>query len=245
MKLSKLALCLLFVTGVSAAQEVPKHLQLARELLETVKPENNAYNIKALPGAGDIRWKGDFMTSENSINTMCVGFVNGVLDRARSKTPKEVRNGTQWSIYPRVNSYFEAVEKEIGMKHIKKMDDIEAGDIFVFSCVGGCATDSTNSAQGHITIVDVKPTKLDTPGAPLKEGTFQWKVTVIDTDDNPHGKDDTRYTAPGEAKKTGIGRGSYFVYADANGVPVGYINTFRRKFFDVETRKIAFGRPQY
>ncbi|MGB4913776.1 MAG: hypothetical protein WBO95_16935, partial [Candidatus Dechloromonas phosphoritropha] len=56
---------LAFLQAALAVEDaIPKHLELARELVATVKPENNNYEVFG-PGRG-VRWKGDFLTSENT-----------------------------------------------------------------------------------------------------------------------------------------------------------------------------------
>ena len=91
-----------------AEDAIPKHLELARELVATVKPENNKYRFIGPEG---VRWKGDLFTSENTVNTMCTGFVGAMLEKAKSPTVKEVESKTYWKKYVRMDSYWEALQK--------------------------------------------------------------------------------------------------------------------------------------
>ena len=242
LKCSAILLALFWIGRPALAQDatpVPKHLELARELLATVKPENNKYRFIGPEG---VRWKGDLFTSENSANTMCTGFVGAVLERAKNPTIKEIESKTYWKKYVRMDSYYEAVQKGYGLQKIENLDAVKPGDLYMFMCKINCNT-SEGPALGHVTIVDVKPTQKN-PTPPLIYGTLQWLVTVIDSADGPHGKDDTRWRPQGEPKASGVGRGVFRVYTDLNGVPVGYTNGPNGpKYHETKDRPIAFGRP--
>jgi hypothetical protein len=242
--LTALVLASTGVASSNAAGEppvVPKHLELARELLTTVKPENNNYEVYG-PGRG-VRWKGDLFARENAVNTACVGFVTAVLERAGSPTPKAVASKTSWKHELRVNNYYESVEKGFGLQKIGRLNDAEPGDLFLFSCKDMCANSKATDIQGHITFIDEKPIqKNSTP--PLIDGTLQWLVTVIDSADAPHGLKDTRWSPQGEPKRTGVGRGTYRVYTDMSGVPIGYTNGPNQpKLHEIKDRPIVIGRP--
>lgn len=154
---------------------IPKHLELARELVATVKPENNKYVLR---GPDGVRWKGDLFTSENTVNAHCTGFVGAVLERAKSQTVKEVESKTYWKKYLRVDNYYEAVTKGYGFTQIAKLGDAKPGDVFLFRCNDQCGNSQTNDVQGHITIIDVTPTQKK-PTPPIIDGTLQWVVTII------------------------------------------------------------------
>lgn len=235
---------LLIVTAIASAlaqdaTTVPKHLELARELVATVKPENNKYRYIGPEG---VRWKGDLFTSENTVNTMCTGFVGAVLEKAKSPTIKEVESKTYWKKYVRMDSYWEALQKGYGLQKVETLEAAKPGDLFMFICNDSCNS-SEGTALGHITIVDVAPKRKE-PTPPLIENTVQWTVTVIDSADGAHSRDDTRWRPQGEPKVTGVGRGTYRVYTDMAGVPVGYTNGPNHpKFHDVKERPIGIGRP--
>ncbi len=232
--------------NAQAASSIPKHLELARELVATVKPENNKYVIFHHAG---VRWKGDLFTSENSVNTMCVGFVTDVLERAKSPSVAKVKATTQWKRELRVNNYFEAISKETGFSRISKLSDLQSGDVFVMSCNDACSvkevdSEITNEIQGHITFVDSKPT-LKKPTPPLIDGTLQWLMPVIDSAPWPHGNEDTRWRPQGEQRVSGVGRGTFRIYTDMDGVPVGYTKgPNAAKLYTVQDRPLVFGRPQ-
>lgn len=226
---------------VQSSAPVPKHLELARELVATVKPENNKYVIRGPEG---VRWKGDLFTSENTVNTMCTGFVSAMLEKAKNPTVKEIESKTYWKKHLRLDSYWEAVQKGYGLQKVPTLDAAKPGDLFMFWCNAGiCRTREGYDAYGHITIIDAI-SKRKQPTPPLIENTTQWLVTVIDSADGPHGREDTRWRPKGEPIATGVGRGTYRVYTDLAGIPVGYTNGPNDpKYHDGKERPINIGRP--
>lgn len=240
--MNRIALAFLLLPSMALAQDgpIPKHLELARELVASVKPENNQYVLRGPEG---VRFKGDFLTTENTVHTHCTGLVGAVLERAHSPTVQAVQANTRWRKYLRVNNYDEAINNGYGFTKISRLPDARAGDIFLFRCNDGCANSQSSDIQGHITILDAAA-RPKQPTPPLIEGTLQWVVTIIDSADAPHSKDDTRVVAPGMPKVTGVGRGSYRIYTDLDGVPVGYTNGPNGpKFHSSAQRPINLGRP--
>jgi hypothetical protein len=237
--------------NVQASTSIPKHLELARELVATVKPENNKYVLNH--GSG-VRWKGDLFNSESSVNTACGGFVAAVMERAGNTSIDVVKSKTSSHIL-RVKQFLEAVANDWGFSKVSKVGEIVPGDLFLFRCNDRCVAAETNNflghktvtevdAAGHVTIVDVKPTQKK-PTPPLIDGTQQWLVTVIDSSESPHDLKDTRWRAKSEPPVTGVGRGTYRVYTDMDGVPVGYTNGPNgQKLHTIKDRPILIGRPQ-
>ena len=218
MKLTKhFVIIFLYASTLVFAQDapIPKYLELARELVATVKPENNKYTL----GPQMIRWKGDLFTSENSVHTACGGFVRGVLERANDPTIEKIRSGHK---YVRLADWTEAAKNARGVKRVEVLSNVRPGDFFIFICLDKetCKT-SQGDAEGHITIVDSRPEKAISK-LPIVEGTEQWNVAVIDSADSAHDRNDTRFVPKGEKKITGVGRGTYRIYTDASGIPVGY-----------------------
>lgn len=244
MKFAPFAVAALLLASINAlAQEasVPKHLELARELVTTVKPENNRYDIN---GGKGIRWKGDLFVSENYVDAGCVKFARQVLERARSKSIEELKAKTSsksnLAISLDVDNFYTAILKEYGFTHLEQLSQAKPGDIFVFFCNN---PSTCNNTSGHVTFIDMEPVPK-TPTAPIIEGTKQWVLTIIDSAEYPHGIRDTRFTPPGTPKITGVGRGEYRVYTDLNDNPVGYTNGPNApKFFSINDRPIVIGRP--
>lgn len=218
---------------------VPRHLELARELVAGVRPEHNRYSYTGPEG---VRWAGDLFTSEHHVGTMCTGLVAAVLDRARHPAIADIRARTRWKKHLRIDSFWTALEQGHGLQRVPTLDAVRPGDLFMFRCTTGCST-SEGPALGHIAVIDAPP-QPKAPTPPLVEGTRQWLLTVIDAADGPHGRDDTRWRPPGEPRATGVGRGTYRIYTDAAGVPVGYTNGPNAPRFQGQAeRPIAIGRP--
>ena len=230
-------------TSDGNSNAVPKYLELARELVATVTPENNKYEFKGPQG---VRWKGDLFTSENSVKTACGGLVAAVFERAKDPTIDAIKThiGTRYrtSAVP-MKDWYEASNKGWGLKKIPSLGDVRPGDLFIFSCLDKCET-SQGDAKGHIAIVDIKPYKI-APRKPLVGGADQWVVTVIDSADSAHDQNDTRHVPKGDKKITGVGRGTYRVYSDADGSPVGYTSGLGAKYHDIAMRPIVISRPSY
>jgi hypothetical protein len=90
------------------------------------------------------------------------------------------------------------------------------------------------------------------PRTPIVAGTQQFAISVIDSNEEYVGSDDSRLADPSN-KIRGLGRGTIRIYVDTNGEIVGWARTFKnvKKFFsydsrfpsDTKPRKAAIGRP--
>lgn len=223
------------------AERVPRYLELARELVATVKPENNRYEFRGPEG---VHWKGDLFTSENSVQTACGPFVHAVFERADNPTLKEVKSHINFFgrvKYVRITDWSEAVRRGWGLKQTS-FKDSKPGDLFIYTCNDKCST-VEGDTPGHVAIVDAKP-QMKPPTPPIIDGTEQWLITVIDSEDFAHDRNDTRWRPKGEPKITGVGRGTYRVYVDANGATVGYTDGPNGpKLHSHDARPIIMGRP--
>lgn len=104
---------------------------------------------------------------------------------------------------------------------------------------------------GHVFLIDGYPKPI-TPRNPVIEGTEQFEVSVIDSNEEYVGADDSRLVDPSNKIK-GLGRGTIRIYADSEGGLVGWARTFKNsnRFFsyssrfpsDTKLRKAAVGRP--
>jgi hypothetical protein len=103
----------------------------------------------------------------------------------------------------------------------------------------------------HVFLIDSSPQPIE-PRDPVVAGTQQYEVTVIDSNEEYVGADDTRLADPSNKVK-GLGRGTIRLYLDPQGELVGWARTFKaaKKFFsydarfpsDTKLRKAAIGRP--
>jgi hypothetical protein len=230
-----LALLAMSVCGMAEEAPVPKHLQLARELLATVKPENNFYN--ATRTQTGITWADEAPGQENKVNTMCTEFVGGLLKKANDPVFVLLKTQTKQTKLLHTDNFVEAYEKGF-FTAVKSLSDVKPGDLFIMQCKDGCATATGISAQGHIAVVDSVPTKSKNSLG----SDAEWKLTVIDSDDVLHDQDDTRNGGAFHAKRTGVGRGSYVIYTDKEGVPTGYADGIRSHYSNATARPIVFAR---
>ncbi len=104
---------------------------------------------------------------------------------------------------------------------------------------------------GHVFLINSRPTQV-AARKPVVAGTRQFEVSVIDSNEEHLGDDDSRLMDPSN-KIAGLGAGTIRIYADSNGELVGWARTFSRstRFFsysprfpsDTKARKAAVGRP--
>lgn len=209
---TRLALLLTCFCLHAGAEDVPKYLQLARQLVDEVAPEHNHYQHN-----GWIRVKGDstlFGTvSASEVNTDCSGLVDALLRRTAAEQ-LDAFSFKSWKGYPKAENYYEEIHAGHGFQARRTIQEAEVGDIL--------AAKFTTPADdtGHVMLIDAPPQRLDPPLKPLIPDTQQWAVTIIDAS-SAHWKGDTRYRENG-GKQTGIGRGTVRVYTNAAGEPVGW-----------------------
>jgi hypothetical protein len=248
MKLSTLltALVIAGASFTSTAQEIPRHLELGRSYVQEIKPENNKYDHRG------FRWKGDLLTNEHQANGNCVQFITTVLEHGDSPTIKVIKEKTYWSGYVRTDSYFEAIDRELGFKKITKITDVKPGDVMIYITNNlykrtGWAkrADALNVAMGHAMLVDAAPVKMKLT-KPIVPDTEQWIVQVLDSTDLPHGPDDTRVDNKNyAAHRTGVGRGPLRLYTDREGNIMGFANSPAPAslFKSVQELPFIIGRP--
>lgn len=214
------------------AQDVPPYLQLARNLVNDVAPENNSYRYN-----GWIRLKGDtFMFSEVTrpeVHTDCSGLVDALLDRTEPQVLK-VFQSKHWKGYPKAANYYEAIAAGEGFERRASISDVEVGDIFAAKFTAEIDT-------GHVMLVDAKPKLIEHPVSPIIPDTQQWEIVVIDSSGS-HGKNDTRHRTDG-TRQNGIGRGSVRVYTDGNGQLTGWVMTLAPRDKLRSSGDLAIGKP--
>ena len=130
------------------------------------------------------------------------------------------------------------ISRQKGFTRIDKLADVLPGDIIAMK-----SPPRDPGGTGHVMLVDARPAQRETDTAPLIEGTRQWEVEVIDSSKSPHGRSDTRHNEDG-GKRTGLGRGTFRLYADSSGTLVGYAWSVERasKFFGPRDKPIAIDR---
>jgi hypothetical protein len=231
-----------------ASEPVPLHLVMARKLVENVRPENNHY----VAGGESISFPGDFLSDKYAVHADCSGFVRAVFDR--SKYPTASRMGyaytSSWRHHLTSEDFVYSIEHGLGFTRIDDVRKARPGDVLAQALLDyGDQRDAHST--GHTQLIDSVPRSI-APRAPVVEGTTQYEVAVIDSNEGWGGPDDTRLADPAH-KVQGLGRVTIRLYADADGHLVGWARTFPKtqRFFSFDTRfpsdtkprKAALGRP--
>lgn len=210
-----------------AQADEPKYLQIAREIVENVKPEDNLYSYNPRY----IRFPGDLFSSGYTVSTDCTGFVEAVFERADHPAPKfstqTLRN--RYSIV----DWVDGVNRGESFTKLERIQDLKPGDFILWKYLPKYQQAKPSIYNGHIVMVDAAPVKMELK-RPRPPGLIQWAVRTIDSNPGTVSPDDTRYVqgvsappanaayealgAPKLKMVTGIGRGTYFLLTDAEGV---------------------------
>lgn len=231
MKIStKLILALAFcVCGVANAQDVPKHLQIARALAANTKAANNDYtNTKPFTlMPGDAKFAGDWV-----VDSDCSAFVADMLDRAypdllSGLTTRKFR--TRYSLFDLLGS----IEREEIFKQVKTIGELLPGDVVMWIHPKKDGAGET----GHVVFVDSLPKKVS-GRKPFKFTLDQYEIKVVDVSQEAKSEDDPRFVSDkGErqanlakgkqrgnaasSSRRGIGTGSIRLYVDKAGTLQG------------------------
>lgn len=193
------------------AEETPQYLEVARNLVSEVSPENNLYQHN-----GWVLWKGDKSAfgevTATEVKTDCSGLLDAIFERTASQVMNAFRF-KNWKGYPKAGNYYDEISSGNGFERKDNIRNVKAGDVFAAKYTGEANT-------GHVMIVDAEPTLIRDAVTPLVADTQQWAVAIIDSS-NAHWKGDTRYTEDGK-KQTGIGRGTIRIYTKLSGELVGW-----------------------
>lgn len=245
---SSLLLCCPLADAISDSTGVPKHLAIARELVENIKPEDNQYVL----GGEFISFPGDLSSSKYAMKADCSGFLLAVFERAKYPTRSQM-TFLKWSPgrkRARAEDFLYSIENEKGYRHIKRIDDMRPGDLLAHAMLN-IEDQKQTGTTGHVFLINSQPRKI-APRRPVVEGTTQYEVSIIDSNEEHVGEDDSRLQYPANKLK-GLGQGMIRIYSDADGELVGWARTFRNtnRFFsysprfpsDTKLRKAAIGRP--
>ncbi len=229
--------------------DIPKYLALARELVESTKPEDNRYSL----GSQFIGFPGDSDPSKHSVKADCSGFLLAIFERAKLPTQSrmEYLPGTpRRRTRPAAEDFVYSIETGNGFTRIRNARDIKPGDVLAHAMLNVQDQRQTGTT-GHVFLIDSYPKAIE-PRDPLVTGTQQFEVSIIDSNEEYVGADDTRLADPSNKIK-GLGRGTIRIYVDPHGELVGWARTFKtaKKFFsydprfpsDTKPRKAAIGRP--
>lgn len=245
---SSLLLCGSLANAQSDPAGVPKYLALARELVENIKPGDNRYSL----GDQFISFPGDLSSSKYAIKADCSGFLLAVFERAKYPTRSRM-SFLNWSPSrkrPAAEDFVYSIENEKGFVHIKRVEDMRPGDLLAHAMLK-IEDQKQTGTTGHVFLINSLPKRI-APRKPLVEGTTQYSVSIIDSNEEYVGEDDSRL-ADRANKLKGLGRGTIRIYSDSNDELVGWARTFKntKVFFsysprfpsETKLRKAAIGRP--
>ena len=223
-------LCGAWMVPVSAEDVVPKHLQVARDIVKSVKPENNVYSNART----QVRFPGDLFTSEYSVHTNCIGLVDASFEKATGKSlnwgTRKYRN--QYSII----DWVDGVERGENFDKVAKIPDLQPGDMIMWKYLIYPAY-NPEQVNGHILMVDSKPVKVEPQRKPIMEGMTQWEIWIIDSGMTPMSADDTRFVKVDkvpegmkweQTQRNGAGRGRFYIYSNEKGEIVGTAAAFQK-----------------
>ncbi|HCJ12091.1 MAG TPA: hypothetical protein DHV51_03220 [Opitutae bacterium] len=233
----------LCVSSAFAGNEtpVPKYLEIARELVKNVKPQNNNYQH-----VSDI----DF--ENNIVKTDCSGFVSAVLNHANYTTVSEMEVLKTRKGHPLAEDFVYSIQNKKGLEPVDQVVDVLPGDIFAWSW----KKQNNHTTTGHVMLMNSRPELIESY-APIKKRTHQYLVSVIDSSSNTLGDDDSRKVSNflyifKQEHHTGVGIGWLRLYADTEtGALCGFAKTFntKNKFRPLNTEKATLngciGRPTF
>lgn len=205
---------------------LPKHVRLARQMLGNILKGHGVTAYRHTDGP--VTWGSD-MDQYISL-TDCSGYINALLKKSYG-----LPNYWLGTTRPYASTYYRAINSGKNFARISNIKNVRIGDFIVFRIIPGT---SNSDNTGHIMIVNGLP-KLMTTSPPIKSGTLQWSVYIIDQSSQVHGDSDTRY--PG---KTGLGSGYFRIYTDASGRLQGHAWSTepKSKFYNQSFRPLVIGR---
>lgn len=236
------------LSAAVAHAEIPPHLILARELVAHIAPENNHYSL----GGQFISFPGDPGSSKYAMKADCSGFLLALFDRAGYSTRSRMMflKESQLRKRPRAEDFVLSIENEAGFKRIQTIDNVRPGDLLAHAMLK-VEDQMQTGTTGHVLLINTRP-KLIVARKPIVAGTRQFEVSIIDSNEEHVGDDDSRLVDPAN-RISGLGSGTIRIYVDTKGELVGWARTFAKshRFFsysprypsDSKLRKAAVGRP--
>ena len=214
---SLLSAILILSMGAATAQDVPKHLQLAREFLANTHPEDNLYVDK---GNMYVKAPSDIFSSKYVVHTDCKGFIAEMVSRTYGYTPNFTTR--QFKNAYSITDWLDGAVRGEVFSIVPSVADVKPGDVIMWKYLVPPKYAPTH--RGHIMIVNEAPVRMETSRL---EGAVQWKVRVVDSS-GAHSRDDTRYvpgmsadkagdTSTGDQKRSGVGEGTIFLYTNEPG----------------------------
>jgi hypothetical protein len=208
----------------------PAHLRWARQLVDELLSEYNAYGSHPT----FVDWADPAHGKPARNRSVCSSFVSRLLERAYGFGTNDL---VKWTGLrePQAKDYYAAIAGSRGFTRVTHVDDIVAGDFVSLDYP------PHSRPTGHIMLTDSKAL-LREGAAPLRAGTKQYSLHVIDSATTGHGRQDTRVAPNGWTR--GVGRGTIRLYADDSGAIVGHTwsRRPRSQFYGTSERAIVVGR---
>jgi hypothetical protein len=226
-------LTLLAAATGARAEDRTAHVDAGELLIQSVQPQYNEYAYKDPL----IKWKGEDGASRYEARCDCSAFVTLLFEHVYGFTPKQM---DKWLGHAPATArdYHDQILAEHGFKRIKLVADIHRGDLIAVQYL----VSNKDKDTGHVMIVDEAPRAREAK-APLRSGTTQWDVIIIDSSKSGHGPDDTR-RMPDKTYHTGVGRGTIRLYSSSDGQIVGYTwsTLAASEFYPPDKHDVVVGR---
>lgn len=219
----------LVASNVLADEVVPKHVLIARDIEEHVKPEND-YHVTSnryvtTPSDWSLFGKKDYV-----VYTDCIGFVEAYMERAYGKMPQP--STKKFKSRYSIEDYVNAVDRGEMYNKVDRIQDLQVGDLLMWKFLPAFYAKFPSPFNGHIQLVNGAPERMETS---RRKSLVQWKVPVLDNSSNATNPDDKRYlgenTEPDDGtfdktsvvpqkkhkSRPGTGHGFVYIYTDREG----------------------------
>ena len=232
-------LCIIVIAPVAAFAgqpgAAPKHLEDARKLVQTLKPDNTTYRHDNPV----VKWKGDKGVDASECYADCSAFLDALIQHSYPRYDAEALN--KWfgsKKHPLAKHYYDTIAAQRGFKRIDKIGDVRPGDIIAIKYI----IPKKDKSTGHTMLVNGAG-KVHAPSAKIIDNTVQWEVPIIDSTMSGHGTADSRLLGDG-TYRTGLGTGLLRIYAARDGMIVGYSWSLgaKSKYYDANDAPIVVGR---
>lgn len=188
------------------AEEQPRHLTAAIDLVRRVRLENTSYE----GGEPRVVWQAECQSHAD-----CSGFLDALLMHSYGYSKEDFK---RWfdSHRPSARRYHDAIVEQRGFHRIERLGSVRPGDILAVKYL------SRSDNTGHVMVVAERPQRIRAV-QPMVAGTEQWEVPIIDSSRSGHGPSDTRHHRGADGKDhPGLGRGVLRVYSDGREEVVGF-----------------------
>ena len=220
------------VVATLHAEEIPRHLADVRILQENTLPQDNSYRHKDRI----VRWKEYNGATKYECHTDCSGLIDALLRHSYGVGEAALHSWLGGKHRPLAKNYYNAFVEQRGFQRIGQIGAILPGDFIAMEYLPWAGDKGHDT--GHILVVNAPPREI--AQSPTKN-IRRFAVDVIDCSGG-HGKDDTRYY--NGKLHSGIGKGTFSLFTDAQGFILGYSWSPARfsEFYGPDKRPLAVGR---